>query len=235
MNCSLCQALLSAYVDNGLAAGDRAGVDVHLRDCQACRALLQDLSAVRAAAHSLEPLTPSPKVWYQIAAATAATSPGAGSQFHWFAWRPLTALAMAAVIALGLWRVGVLLGPPAAPRFASQSPRSEVATAAEISAETEADYTVAIAQLQEVTAADRDALDPETAGAIDAGLVVIDRAITESRAALDSEPESAPAQESLFAALRRKVALLQEMLALINEMRKGNQDAAARILSEINR
>jgi hypothetical protein len=65
--------------------------------------------------------------------------------------------------------------------------------------------------------------------------VVIDQAISESRAALKSEPDSAPAQESLFTALRRKVSLLQEMLALINEMRKGNQDGAARILSEINR
>jgi hypothetical protein len=64
---------------------------------------------------------------------------------------------------------------------------------------------------------------------------VIDEAITESRAALHTEPQSESAQESLFAALRRKVALLQEMLALINEMRKGNQEGAARILSEINR
>ena len=64
---------------------------------------------------------------------------------------------------------------------------------------------------------------------------MIDEAITESRAALRSEPQSESAQVSLFAALRRKVALLQEMLALINEMRKGNQDGAARILSEINR
>jgi hypothetical protein len=64
---------------------------------------------------------------------------------------------------------------------------------------------------------------------------VIDEAINESRAALQSEPQSETAQESLFVALRRKVALLQEMLALINEMREGDQDGAARILSEINR
>ena len=93
----------------------------------------------------------------------------------------------------------------------------------------------AIARLEEVTRADRDVLDQETAGAMNAGLMVIDDAIIESRAALRSEPQSESAQESLFAALRRKVALLQEMLALINEMRKGNQEGAARILSEINR
>ena len=64
---------------------------------------------------------------------------------------------------------------------------------------------------------------------------LIDEAISESRAALQSEPQSESAQESLFTALRRKVALLQETLALINEMRTGDQDGAARILSEIDR
>jgi hypothetical protein len=70
---------------------------------------------------------------------------------------------------------------------------------------------------------------------MNAGLTVIDDAIVESRAALRSEPQSESAQESLFAALRRKVALLQEMVALINEMRGGDQESAARFLSEINR
>ena len=41
------------------------------------------------------------------------------------------------------------------------------------------------------------------------------------------------AQESLFEALRSKLALLQDMVALINEMRKGNQEGAARIVSEL--
>jgi hypothetical protein len=99
----------------------------------------------------------------------------------------------------------------------------------------EAHYTVAIAQLEEVTHADRDVLDQETAGAMNAGLTVLDDAIVESRAALRSEPQSESARESLFAALRRKIALLQEMVALTNEMRKGDQEVAARILSEIKR
>jgi hypothetical protein len=42
------------------------------------------------------------------------------------------------------------------------------------------------------------------------------------------------AQESLFGALRSKVALLQETLTLINVMRKGNQEGAARIVSGLN-
>ena len=91
-----------------------------------------------------------------------------------------------------------------------------------------------MSRLEQATSADRSALDPETADALDAGLTVIDEAIGESRAALQTQPESELAQVSLFEALRRKVSLLQDMLALINEMRQGNQDGAARIMSELN-
>jgi len=145
----------------------------------------------------------------------------------------IAAVAMSAVIAAGLWRVGTLLQPDVSTPATSQI--AEFTPVEDTDSDPEAHYTVAIARLEEVTRADGDVLDQETAGAMNAGLMVIDDAITESRAALRSEPQSESAQESLFAALRRKVALLQEMLALINEMRKGNQEGAARILSEINR
>jgi predicted anti-sigma-YlaC factor YlaD len=235
MNCGECQPLLSGYADDSAGAHDRARIAAHLHDCPPCRSLLQDLTAIRTAARSLEVLTPPAGVWHRLSAAAAVTPSRTSIQLGWFGWRPAAAMAMTAVIATGLWQVAGRLEPAGAPQVASQPPASEARMPVAIRAETEADYTVAIARLEEVAAADRGALDAETASSIDAGLVVIDQAITESRAALKSEPESAPAQESLFTALRRKVALLQDMLALINDMRKGNQDGAARILSEINR
>ena len=228
MTCSKYQPLLSAYIDDATRGGERAAIDAHLRDCAACRGLAEDLASIRTAAASLEPLVPPARVWYQLAAAVAQPK---RSGFQWLAWRPLTAVAMAAVIAAGLWRVGTLLQPAGEPGDAPL-----VANAAFVAdSDPETHFTMAIARLEEVTSADRDVLDQETAGAINAGLSVIDDAIIESRAALESEPQSEPAQESLFAALRRKVALLQEMLALINEMRNGNPEGAARALSEMNR
>ena len=232
MNCQECQPLLSAYVDRAIGSDERAAVASHLGNCLDCRALAEDLASIRSAASSLEPLLPPARVWHQLAAAAGHTrrSP---FQLGWFGWRPLTAVAMSAVIAAGLWRVGTLLQPDGSTPATSES--AEVTPVLDTDSDPEAHYTVAIARLEEVTRADGDVLDQETAGAMNAGLMVIDDAITESRAALKSEPQSESAQESLFAALRRKVALLQEMLALINEMRKGNQEGAARILSEINR
>jgi hypothetical protein len=142
----------------------------------------------------------------------------------------VAAVAMTAVIAAGLWRVGTLLETESRSATAPQTAGAPLLVA---DSDPETHYTVAIARLEEVTSEDRDVLDQETAGALNAGLMVIDDAIIESRAALQSEPQSESAQESLFAALRRKVSLLQEMLALISEMR-GHQAGAGRVLSEIN-
>ena len=66
-------------------------------------------------------------------------------------------------------------------------------------------------------------------------LTIIDQAIRESRTALESQPTSELAQESLFEAFRRKVALLQDTISLINEMRKGNQAGAARIIQNLDK
>jgi hypothetical protein len=66
-------------------------------------------------------------------------------------------------------------------------------------------------------------------------LQVIDQSIAESRAALRQEPQRAPARDSLFEALRRKVMLLQDTIALMNEMRKGDSRGAAQVVEGINK
>jgi hypothetical protein len=98
----------------------------------------------------------------------------------------------------------------------------------------EAQYISAIAGLESIAKNEQSALDMETADVLQANLTVIDGAITESRAALQTEPDNPTAQESLFEALRSKLELLQDVVALINEMRKGNPEGAARIVSGLN-
>ena len=74
----------------------------------------------------------------------------------------------------------------------------------------------------------------QTSAVLDSNLSVIDMAIDESRAALNDQPANDAARESLFQALRSKVVLLQDTVALINEMRKGDQDGVARVISGLN-
>ena len=66
-------------------------------------------------------------------------------------------------------------------------------------------------------------------------LEMIDQAIAESRAALRAEPQSTIARDSLFNALRRKLALLQDTVALMNEMRKGDAAGAAQLIDGANK
>jgi hypothetical protein len=145
----------------------------------------------------------------------------------------MAATAMTIVLAAGLWWVGDRLAavtpPPAGVAVATLQPPPALDAHP-----SEADFTTAIASLEEMASVERAALDPEMAGAFDSGLTIVNAAIDQSRTALEAAPDSEVAQESLFQALRNKVAILQDTLALVNEMRKGNQDGAARILSEMN-
>jgi hypothetical protein len=71
-------------------------------------------------------------------------------------------------------------------------------------------------------------LDVNTAATLRKNLAVINQAIDESRAAVRAEPASQQAQHSLIENFKTKLALLQDTVALINELRAGNDAAAAR-------
>lgn len=47
MNCDECSELLDGYVDDELTPEQRATVDAHLADCEACRAQLHDLNLLK--------------------------------------------------------------------------------------------------------------------------------------------------------------------------------------------
>jgi hypothetical protein len=227
----------------------------HLATCARCAALEADLRAIRAAARALPAHEPAPHVWTSIAAAAAAERGGdgsgprvlagvrtgvlAGSTSWRRAWQPIAAAAMAVLVTATLAVVGTRLEPlkQAPGRAAVQARASdpaEVAAAVDAVQETEGEYIQAINGLEAITSTASDTLDQETADVLQANLTVVDQAIGESRAAIKEEPESQLAIASLFDALRRKLSLLQDMVALINEMRQGNAEGAARIASGLN-
>ena len=89
-------------------------------------------------------------------------------------------------------------------------------------------YQKAIDDLQTIANKDTGELDPQVAAVLQKNLTVIDQAITREPRRARSQPSSTNAQNGLFDALRTKVALLQQTVELINEMRKGNQAEAGR-------
>ena len=92
-------------------------------------------------------------------------------------------------------------------------------------------YENAIKGLEQIANSEQSELDPRTAATLQKNLAVIDQAISESRAAVRAQPASEPAQQSLIDGFKTKIGLLQDTVALINEMRKGNEAGAARIVS----
>jgi anti-sigma factor RsiW len=235
------QADINDYVDGSLSLSDRAAVAEHLDQCPTCRALAEDLRELRRAARELAPIEPPARLWTKLEQAVRESSTDGGqpaltafpgparptwrSQTIW-----VTAAAAVLVLAAGLSiRMGYF-----APRESIPVEETEAPTAQSVEAElrqAEEHYQKAISGLEQIAKTEKGELDPRTADTLQANLAVVDQAISESRAALRTQPNSEPAQQSLLASFKAKIGLLQETVALINEMRKGNEAGAARIVS----
>jgi hypothetical protein len=237
MSCQEYEAQIGDYVDGTMEdEAARASFESHLATCASCRAVIADFSVIRSASLTLDPQVPPPHVWRKLSAAIEAEPKpffGVGGAQWWRAFAPTAAMAL---LVAGLsWTAAQLTILPDE-RLARTAPavQSEpVSILAEYKL-AEQDLTNTIAGLERIADTDRTALDMETADVLKANLTVLDGAIGESREALAIEPENDVAQQSLFDALRNKVTLLQDIIALINEMRKGNQEGAARIVSGLN-
>jgi anti-sigma factor RsiW len=234
MKCADLQTdVLVDLVDGRLDGAQQRSVERHLEGCAECRALVEDLRSVRAAAFMLDRREPKADTWAKLKAAVAAEPAPRGrllsmpSRANWPVWLgAAAALILATVIGL----LPLMNRAPAgdADSDAGADAAAEV-TVESVTAEFEAaekHYQKAIDDLQTIANKDTGELDPQVAAVLQKNLTVIDQAITESRAALQSQPASSNAQNGLFDALRTKVALLQQTVELINEMRKGNQAEA---------
>ena len=225
------------YVDETLGAFERTELERHLATCAECRLLVDDLREIRRAARSLELREPPVRAWTRIERAiqleqqARATPRPRVSRAAWLTLAAAAVLVIATVASLSfLSRAG---RHDAATQTSGSAMRGE-ATAQSIEAElraAEMHYENAIKGLEQIANAGRGTLDPQTAATLQKNLSVVDQAISESRAALRVEPSSEPAQQSLIDSFKTKMALLQDTVALINEMRKGNEAGAARIVS----
>jgi anti-sigma factor RsiW len=236
MTCQDYEIALGDYVDGTLDERTAVELEAHLAGCERCRAMAADFGSIRRAALAIEPELPPAHVWTKLSEAFEAER---RSAFHgWgFTWQTAAASFVTVTLVASLAWVGngltSLNGSSGRVATATANQPEPVSVAAQFEL-AEAQYTTAIAGLESITKSEQSALDMETADVLQANLTVIDGAITESRAALQTEPDNSTAQESLFEALRSKLELLQDVVALINEMRKGNPEGAARIVSGLN-
>jgi hypothetical protein len=242
VSCQELEPLIGELVDGTLDGAPRHALEAHLTTCPTCARLVEELLVVRRAARGLPPLAPPPGAWTRIAD-TIARERAAAQPSH--AWRRLMLpLAAAAVLVLAVTAALFVKRPSPAPAATTSAPAAldpASATPAELIGSVEAELQQTERHLEravaglEALARDRQSLDPQVNAEVQKNMLVIDRAIGESRAALRDDPLSAEAQDSLFEAFRAKIALLQDTVALINEVRKGNQAEVARIADGMNK
>ena len=216
---------IQEQVDGTIGAIRRAELDAHLRTCEECRALLADLERIRDAAGD-------------SSAAAAARSRVAADRRTAPAGRPHQAadsgphadgvaagrriLAIAAALILGGRIIAVAPSPELAP---APSPAAQPArrrgdrTPAVEAVQTEVEQAqkqmeTAISHMEQIAKTNQQALDPRTAATLDKNLDIIDQAIAETRAAVKAEPASVAARGALFGALKQKVTVLQDTIAL---------------------
>ena len=240
MKCEDLNEALVDLVDGRLDGAEHRSVERHLEGCENCRALVEDLRSIRAAAFMLDRREPKTETWSRVQAAIAAEPAPKGRlldmsaarrSFRGTNWPVWLGAAAALILATMIGLLPLMSRPEPAHDDSAEAADGTEATVESVTAEFEAaekHYQKAIDDLQTLASKDTGELDPQVASVLQKNLTVIDQAISESREALKAQPANASAQSGLFEGLRTKVALLQQTVELINEMRKGNQAEAGR-------
>lgn len=250
MTCDEVRQALDAQLTGRLDQAGAEALDVHLAACPDCQALVEDARRLQAELRLVGTDGPDPRTWdriaarleadpeFQRAAAAAVATEQARTRVDW-RWLALAAM-LVVVVGSSLLTLRWTLESGAAPNApaVAESPAGSTDLVSSIEGELELaarHYENAIAGLERVASESDTPIDPAMMTTVRTNLQIIDQAIDESRQALRTDPQSQIAQESLFDAFRRKVALLQDTVALMNEMRKGNPARATEIASGLNK
>jgi anti-sigma factor RsiW len=218
---------LSEYADGMLSGRAHADVDAHIASCRECSATVDDFRRLRSAVRRLPPLAPPHKAWTDILRTLHAA--GAARPARRWTWLGLAAVLLLGV--LGGIKIGDLRRQPA-PSAATAARADEEPTAESVAAElrqVEQLYQKAFADLERIVNGGKGSLDPQLAATLEKNLAVADQAVNESLAALKAQPASVPAQASLLESFKAKITLLQDTVALINEMRPSSPSSQRRV------
>jgi Putative zinc-finger len=228
-------------VDGTLGPIRAAELQQHLDECSSCRALAKDLQRIHDTAAALETPQPRDHVWLQIAGRLRQEgrvhdqpAPATATRTHQYMW-----LGIAAALVLAVGAALFMLRPrggenPAPVTATTQpgnaSPSDSVQSGVEKLRQAERLLQSGIAELKQGMGSDEQALPVTVASTLERNLQILDKAIAERSAALQQEPQNVAARTSLFDLLQRKISLLQDTIALMNEMRKGNAAGAAQLV-----
>jgi anti-sigma factor RsiW len=215
---------LSDHLDGLLPPDEAAAVEQHLAGCADCRAVAGELEEVRRRARALGGIEPPRELWTAIHArldegsdvvdltlhldhppATAPGAPPARASFL------RVAAAVAALVATGAagWGLrGAAAGPDSSSPATASSPVGFASTdgAAAVGDALGAEVSTLERLLSDPPAE----LDAETVAVLRDNLMLIQRAVAESRAALDRDPENAWVRSHLEGAMARQADFVRQ-------------------------
>jgi hypothetical protein len=226
MTCHEYDALLARDLEGELSLDERRSAEAHLTDCGRCSALRAELLGIAAAARELPLISPSRDLWDGIAAridapvltlpartATAAT----GRRFRMLAAAAaLVAATAGTTYVITRATLGSNEGPMATapdearPRSGDTAGFPGVTFVADTGvSDADAAFDREVVQLRALLEQRRPNLDSATVAILERNLQIIDRAIAESRAALEKDPGSVMLNRQLHNALGKKVQVLR--------------------------
>jgi anti-sigma factor RsiW len=241
MTCTRSAQDIQDLIDGKLGPIRRAELEQHLDRCPSCRALADDLQRIHDVAGTIEPHEPPDHVWLQVAGRLRqegrvhdrpAPSTVRRAQYAWLAVAAALVLAVGASLMLVLNRTPQSSEQPAPGNVAATD---AVQSGVEDLRQAERLLQSGVAKLREGLGPEGQALPSAVASTLESNLQILDRAIDESSAALQKEPQNPAARTSLFDALQRKISVLQDTIALMNEMRKGNSAGVAQVVEGANK
>jgi len=226
LTCDEFQSLLPDYLDGALSAAARDRADAHQLDCAECSALVSDLRAVVREAGAMPVLEPSRDLWRGIESRIAAEVvplPFAGAAVApqdtpagvrgWSTRRLAVAASLLVMATAGItWSIanrGPVLVIPAGPAGADAAPGATPVQSVSRKPTMDETYDKEIGALRKIVDERRADLDSATIGILEKNLLVIDRAIRESRAALANDPASTFLSDRLSRAYDAKLQLLR--------------------------
>jgi Putative zinc-finger len=237
-----CERYLTAInelVDGTLGPIRRAELELHLESCDACRALAADLREIARTARALEPLTPPQHVWTEIAGTLQQEGRVTAGSFGASRRRNVAMLALAAALVIAVGASLVMLMPrprdaatPGGQTAVDQQRAPDAGNAADDDPVEGVDSELTLSQqhFQNAVEEAKKTVDPQTIAVMQKSLGDINEALRETRAALKKDPQSTQARQSFYDVLKQKIQFLQDTIALMNQMRKGDAAGAAQIV-----
>jgi Putative zinc-finger len=210
---------LSEYLDGELDSTERAQIEEHLAECEACASVLAELGAVREQARGLGDVPPRRDLWPGIAGrlgdrtAVIDLAERRGRKQHRIVFTvPQLVAAAAVLMAVSVGGAWLTMRQNAAPTTARGV---DLAIPPVLNAAARSDYDATVTELQRVLAEHRAELDSVTVRVLEENIATIDSALAEIRVALAEDPSNQYLNAHLAQTMLRKVYVLRRAATLV--------------------